>query len=151
MSHWFTGSKCKPTLADRSGNFPQRVKDFPGLGWRGGPPQDHLDGPRRGRWPRVPAADRRDRAHRLPHVLHLGREAGLAHLLPHQPGNCYQVRIGFLFPDQGTAIRASVHIKLPLLARGGMEALQQVADEWQLQVSWNFVYETIVGFVKNSN
>jgi len=27
-----------------------------------------------------------------------------------------------------------VHIKLPLLARGGMDALQEVADQWQLQV-----------------
>lgn len=31
--------------------------------------------------------------------------------------------------------RASVHIKLPLLARGGMDKLQEVADRWQLQVT----------------
>ena len=47
-------------------------------------------------------------------------------------------RLGWLTfcpTNLGTAIRASVHIKLPLLARGGMEALQEVADKWQLQVS----------------
>ena len=47
-------------------------------------------------------------------------------------------RLGWLTfcpTNLGTAIRASVHIKLPLLARGGMEALQEVADNWQLQVS----------------
>ena len=46
-------------------------------------------------------------------------------------------RLGWLTfcpTNLGTAIRASVHIKLPLLARGGMEALQEVADQWQLQV-----------------
>ena len=46
-------------------------------------------------------------------------------------------RLGWLTfcpTNPGTAIRASVHIKLPLLARGGMEALQEVADKWQLQV-----------------
>jgi len=34
----------------------------------------------------------------------------------------------------GTTIRASVHIKLPLLAASGMEKLQAVADKFQLQV-----------------
>ena len=46
-------------------------------------------------------------------------------------------RLGWLTfcpTNLGTAIRASVHIKLPLLARGGMETLQEVADRWQLQV-----------------
>merc|ERR1712183_770886 len=46
-------------------------------------------------------------------------------------------RLGWLTfcpTNLGTAIRASVHIKLPLLARGGVEALQEVADKWQLQV-----------------
>jgi len=46
-------------------------------------------------------------------------------------------RLGWLTfcpTNLGTAIRASVHIKLPLLARGGMDALQEVADQWQLQV-----------------
>ena len=28
-----------------------------------------------------------------------------------------------------------MHIKLPLLARGGMDKLQEVADRWQLQVT----------------
>ena len=90
LSHCSTGSKCKSILANRAGNFPQRGEDFPGVGWGGGPPTDHLDGPWRGRWPRVPAAYRRDRAHGLPDVLHLGREAGLAHFLPDQPGHCNQ-------------------------------------------------------------
>lgn len=46
-------------------------------------------------------------------------------------------RLGWLTfcpTNLGTAIRASVHITLPLLARGGMAALQEVADQWQLQV-----------------
>merc|ERR1712170_207429 len=46
-------------------------------------------------------------------------------------------RLGFLTfcpTNLGTAIRASVHIKLPLLAKGGMEKLQNVADKFQLQV-----------------
>jgi len=34
----------------------------------------------------------------------------------------------------GTTIRASVHIKLPKLAKGGQDALQAVADKFQLQV-----------------
>ena len=55
-------------------------------------------------------------------------------------------RLGWLTfcpTNLGTAIRASVHIKLPLLARGGMEALQEVADQWQLQV----FLANILGFV----
>ena len=55
-------------------------------------------------------------------------------------------RLGWLTfcpTNLGTAIRASVHIKLPLLARGGMEALQEVADQWQLQV----FFANILGFV----
>ena len=46
-------------------------------------------------------------------------------------------RLGWLTfcpTNLGTAIRASVHIKLPLLAKGGMEKLQNVADKFQLQV-----------------
>jgi len=46
-------------------------------------------------------------------------------------------RLGWLTfcpTNLGTAIRASVHIKLPLLAKGGMEKLQSVADKFQLQV-----------------
>ena len=57
------------------------------MGWGGGPPPDHFDGPRWRRWSCVPAPDRRDRAHGLPHVLHLGREARVAHLLPDEPGH----------------------------------------------------------------
>ena len=61
-------------------------------------------------------------------------------------------RLGWLTfcpTNLGTAIRASVHIKLPLLARGGMEALQEVADKWQLQVSW--IFANITGLVKIAN
>lgn len=46
-------------------------------------------------------------------------------------------RLGWLTfcpTNLGTAIRSSVHIKLPLLARGGMEKLQEVADKYDLQV-----------------
>ena len=46
-------------------------------------------------------------------------------------------RLGFLTfcpTNLGTTIRASVHIKLPKLAAGGQEALQAVADNYQLQV-----------------
>ena len=46
-------------------------------------------------------------------------------------------RLGWLTfcpTNLGTAIRASVHITLPLLAKGGMDKLQQVADKFQLQV-----------------
>lgn len=46
-------------------------------------------------------------------------------------------RLGWLTfcpTNLGTAIRASVHIRLPLLAKGGMDRLQEVADSWQLQV-----------------
>ena len=46
-------------------------------------------------------------------------------------------RLGWLTfcpTNLGTAIRASVHITLPLLAKGGMAALQEVADKFQLQV-----------------
>ncbi|PAA67925.1 hypothetical protein BOX15_Mlig008485g1 [Macrostomum lignano] len=46
-------------------------------------------------------------------------------------------RLGFLTfcpTNLGTTIRASVHIKLPKLAAGGQEALQRVADRFQLQV-----------------
>jgi len=46
-------------------------------------------------------------------------------------------RLGWLTfcpTNLGTAIRASVHITLPLLAKGGMEKLQEVADKFQLQV-----------------
>ncbi len=46
-------------------------------------------------------------------------------------------RLGFLTfcpTNLGTTIRASVHIKLPKLAAGGQEALQEVADKYQLQV-----------------
>ncbi|PAA63422.1 hypothetical protein BOX15_Mlig021515g1 [Macrostomum lignano] len=46
-------------------------------------------------------------------------------------------RLGFLTfcpTNLGTTIRASVHIKLPLLAKGGHDALQKVADKFQLQV-----------------
>ena len=46
-------------------------------------------------------------------------------------------RLGWLTfcpTNLGTAIRASVHITLPLLAKGGMDKLQEVADKFQLQV-----------------
>ena len=46
-------------------------------------------------------------------------------------------RLGWLTfcpTNLGTAIRASVHITLPLLAQGGMDKLQEVADKFQLQV-----------------
>uniref|UniRef100_A0A1I8I6C1 Arginine kinase n=1 Tax=Macrostomum lignano TaxID=282301 RepID=A0A1I8I6C1_9PLAT len=46
-------------------------------------------------------------------------------------------RLGFLTfcpTNLGTTIRASVHIKLPRLSAGGQEALQRVADRFQLQV-----------------
>ena len=46
-------------------------------------------------------------------------------------------RLGWLTfcpTNLGTAIRASVHITLPLLAEGGMSKLQEVADKYQLQV-----------------
>ena len=46
-------------------------------------------------------------------------------------------RLGWLTfcpTNLGTAIRASVHITLPLLAKGGMDKLQDVADKFQLQV-----------------
>ena len=46
-------------------------------------------------------------------------------------------RLGWLTfcpTNLGTAIRASVHITLPLLAKGGMSKLQEVADKFQLQV-----------------
>ena len=46
-------------------------------------------------------------------------------------------RLGWLTfcpTNLGTAIRASVHITLPLLAKGGMDKLQEVADRFQLQV-----------------
>ena len=49
-------------------------------------------------------------------------------------------RLGWLTfcpTNLGTAIRASVHITLPLLARGGMSKLQGVADKYQLQVRKN--------------
>ena len=44
-------------------------------------------------------------------------------------------RLTFCPTNLGTTIRASVHIKLPLLAAsGGMEALQEIGDKFQLQV-----------------
>merc|ERR1719411_1995894 len=46
-------------------------------------------------------------------------------------------RLGWLTfcpTNLGTAIRASVHITLPLLAEGGMSKLQEIADKYQLQV-----------------
>lgn len=44
-------------------------------------------------------------------------------------------RLTFCPTNLGTTIRASVHIKLPLLAaKGGMEGLQQIGDKFQLQV-----------------
>ena len=50
-------------------------------------------------------------------------------------------RLGWLTfcpTNLGTAIRASVHITLPLLAEGGMSKLQEVADKYQLQVGHLF-------------
>ena len=63
-------------------------------------------------------------------------------------------RLGWLTfcpTNLGTAIRASVHIKLPLLARGGMEALQEVADKWQLQVSWIFAIIAVLVKILNTS
>lgn len=45
-------------------------------------------------------------------------------------------RLTFCPTNLGTTIRASVHIKIPLLAeaKGGMEGLQNIGDKYQLQV-----------------
>ena len=43
-----------------------------------------------------------------------------------------------------------MHIKLPLLARGGMEALQEVADQWQLQVLCS-LFERLASLIIGSN
>ena len=56
-------------------------------------------------------------------------------------------RLGFLTfcpTNLGTTIRASVHIKLPKLAAGGHEALQAVADNYQLQVSGSKFFLSII-------
>ena len=50
-------------------------------------------------------------------------------------------RLTFCPTNLGTTIRASVHIKLPLLAAsGGMEALQEIGDKFQLQVATCLLY-----------
>uniref|UniRef100_A0A1I8F4J3 Arginine kinase n=1 Tax=Macrostomum lignano TaxID=282301 RepID=A0A1I8F4J3_9PLAT len=111
-----------PLLADGQGHLPQRQQDVPGVGGRGG------------------------------HMRIISMQKGRQH--QEVIGACQQVvkavneiekrmefshddRLGFLTfcpTNLGTTIRASVHIKLPRLSAGGQEALQRVADRFQLQV-----------------
>ncbi len=75
------------------------------------------------------------------------RQARIPHILPDQPGHHHQVMhsasnnelklLNIVF------CRASVHIKLPKLAAGGHDALQDVATKYQLQVS---KFESLINF-----